>query len=83
MTTESGADSEAKQPLENKETDRGKSKEAEPTSPQNQPQQLPAAAGHSTPARKEQVRLFITSSSQLSLTASIQKYFCGANIVHA
>lgn len=69
MTTESGADSEAKQPQENKE---GKSKAAEPASPQIQPEQLPAAAGHSTPARKEQVRLFITRCSQLSLTAWIQ-----------
>lgn len=60
MTTESGADSEAKQPQENKE--KGKAKAAaEPTSPQNQPEQLPAAAGHSTPARKEQVSLFITT----------------------
>ncbi|KAM9350109.1 band 4.1-like protein 3b [Symphorus nematophorus] len=54
MTTESGADSEAKQPQENKETEKGKATAAEPTSPQNQPEQLPAAAGHSTPARKEQ-----------------------------
>ncbi|XP_074508053.1 band 4.1-like protein 3b isoform X8 [Sebastes fasciatus] len=54
MTTEPGADSEAKQPQENKETEKGKAKAAEPTSPQNQPEQLPAAAGHSTPARKEQ-----------------------------
>ncbi|XP_075953504.1 band 4.1-like protein 3 isoform X2 [Anarhichas minor] len=53
MTTESGADSEAKQPEENKETEKAKAA-AEPTSPQNQPEQLPAAAGHSTPARKEQ-----------------------------
>ncbi|XP_027144422.1 band 4.1-like protein 3b isoform X11 [Larimichthys crocea] len=54
MTTESGADSEAKQPQENKETEKAKAKAAEPTSPQNQPEELPAAAGHSTPARKEQ-----------------------------
>lgn len=62
MTTESGADSEAKQPQENKETEKGKAKAAsqpsqaaaEPASPQNQPEQLPAAVGHSTPARKEQ-----------------------------
>ncbi|XP_070701695.1 band 4.1-like protein 3 isoform X1 [Pempheris klunzingeri] len=53
MTTESGADSEGKQPQESKETEKGKAA-AEPTSPQNQPEQLPAAAGHSTPARKEQ-----------------------------
>ncbi|XP_063741569.1 band 4.1-like protein 3 isoform X5 [Eleginops maclovinus] len=50
MTTESGADSEAKQPQENKE--KGKAKEA--AKPENQPEELPAAAGHSTPARKEQ-----------------------------
>ncbi|XP_028284017.1 band 4.1-like protein 1 isoform X5 [Parambassis ranga] len=62
MTTESGADSEAKQPQENKEAEKGKAKAAsqpsqaaaEPTSPRNQPEPLPAAAGHSTPARKEQ-----------------------------
>ncbi|XP_042077961.1 band 4.1-like protein 3b isoform X9 [Haplochromis burtoni] len=62
MTTESGADSEAKQPQENKETEKGKAKAAsqpsqvaaEPALPQNQPEQLPAAVGHSTPARKEQ-----------------------------
>lgn len=57
MTTESGADSEAKPPQDNKETEKGKSKAAEPVSPQNQPEPLPAAAGHSTPARKEQVSL--------------------------
>ena len=59
MTTESGADSEAKQPQENKENEKGKA--AEPTSPQNQPEQLPAAAGHSTPARKEQVSPVMTT----------------------
>lgn len=63
MTTESGTDLEAKQPQENKETEKGKSKAAEPASPQNQPEQLPAAAGHSTPARKEQVRLWIQFKS--------------------
>ncbi|XP_054452841.1 band 4.1-like protein 3b [Anoplopoma fimbria] len=56
MTTESGADSEAKQSQENKETEKAKAAAAaaEPASPQNQPEQLPAAAGHSTPARTEQ-----------------------------
>ncbi|XP_030015562.1 band 4.1-like protein 3b isoform X2 [Sphaeramia orbicularis] len=59
MTTETGADSEAKQqqqqPQEKEETEKGKAKAAARTaSPQNQPEQLPAAAGHSTPARKEQ-----------------------------
>uniref|UniRef100_A0A1A7Z468 Erythrocyte membrane protein band 4.1-like 3b n=1 Tax=Iconisemion striatum TaxID=60296 RepID=A0A1A7Z468_9TELE len=53
MTTESGADSEAKQPQENREKRKAKAA-AEPKSPQNQPEQLPAAAGHSTPARKGQ-----------------------------
>lgn len=70
MTTESGADSEAKQPQENKETEKGKAKAAsqpsqvaaEPALPQNQPE-LPAAVGHSTPARKEQVSLFVTTST--------------------
>lgn len=71
MTTETGADAEAKQPQENKETEKEKEKAkvasqpgqaaAEPTSPQNQLEQLPAAAGHSTPARKEQVSLSITT----------------------
>ncbi|XP_034039920.1 band 4.1-like protein 3b isoform X3 [Thalassophryne amazonica] len=54
MTTESGAESEAKPQQENKETEKGKVKDAaEPTSPEVHPEQLPAAAGHSTPARKE------------------------------
>ncbi|XP_054598556.1 band 4.1-like protein 3b isoform X2 [Nothobranchius furzeri] len=53
MTTESGTDSEAKQPQENQEKRKAKAA-AEPKSPQNQPEQLPAAAGHSTPARKGQ-----------------------------
>lgn len=55
MTTESGADSEAKQPQENKEKGIAKAA-AEPVEPENQ-SELPAAAGHSTPARKEQVSL--------------------------
>uniref|UniRef100_A0A3Q2STG2 Erythrocyte membrane protein band 4.1 like 3 n=1 Tax=Fundulus heteroclitus TaxID=8078 RepID=A0A3Q2STG2_FUNHE len=57
MTTESGADSEAKQPQAKKEAEKEKTKAAgDPASPQKQPEQLPAAVGHSTPARKEQVR---------------------------
>uniref|UniRef100_A0A8D3APF5 FERM domain-containing protein n=1 Tax=Scophthalmus maximus TaxID=52904 RepID=A0A8D3APF5_SCOMX len=59
MTTESGADSEAKQPQENKAANPASQPSqaaAEPASPQNQPEQLPAAVGHSTPARKEQVK---------------------------
>ncbi|MEQ2177408.1 hypothetical protein GOODEAATRI_003208 [Goodea atripinnis] len=48
-------DSEAKQPQANKEAEKGKTKAAaDPASPQKQPEQLPAAVGHSTPARKEQ-----------------------------
>uniref|UniRef100_A0A674N3V7 Erythrocyte membrane protein band 4.1 like 3 n=1 Tax=Takifugu rubripes TaxID=31033 RepID=A0A674N3V7_TAKRU len=66
MTTESGADSEAKQPQENKETEKGISKAAEPASPV----QLPAAAGHSTPARKQQVRLDSLDEDQLSHSSS-------------
>ncbi|XP_015237703.1 PREDICTED: band 4.1-like protein 3 isoform X2 [Cyprinodon variegatus] len=55
MTTESGADSEAKQPQANKEAEKGKTKAAaDPASPQKQPEQLPAAVGHSTPTRKDQ-----------------------------
>ncbi|XP_068604908.1 band 4.1-like protein 3b isoform X1 [Brachionichthys hirsutus] len=54
MTTESGADAEAKQPQENAEAEKKKANENEPALPQTQPEQLPAAAGHSTPARKEQ-----------------------------
>lgn len=65
MTTESGTDSEAKQPQENKETEKEKAKAAEAASPQNQPVQLPAAAGHSTPARKQQVSLGTVASSQM------------------
>uniref|UniRef100_A0A8D3API5 FERM domain-containing protein n=1 Tax=Scophthalmus maximus TaxID=52904 RepID=A0A8D3API5_SCOMX len=59
MTTESGADSEAKQPQENKAANPASQPSqaaAEPASPQNQPEQLPAAVGHSTPARKEQAQ---------------------------
>lgn len=58
MTTESGADSDPKQ------EEKGKAKAASQpgqaaaaASPQTQPEQLPAAAGHSTPAKKEQVGL--------------------------
>ncbi|KAG7460539.1 band 3 isoform X1 [Solea senegalensis] len=55
MTTETGADSEAKQPQDTNETEKGKTKAAaDPASPLKQPEQLPAAVGHSTPARKEQ-----------------------------
>ena len=62
MTTESGTDTGAKQPQENKETEKGKAEAYKPALPQNQPVQLPAAAGHSTPARK-QVRLVTIASS--------------------
>ncbi|XP_059199983.1 band 4.1-like protein 3 [Centropristis striata] len=72
MTTESGADSEAKQPQENKE--KGKAKAAaEPTSPQNLPEQLPAAAGHSTPARKEQEQQEVDQVSHRSSTSRLSR----------
>ncbi|XP_023138757.2 protein 4.1 isoform X13 [Amphiprion ocellaris] len=81
MTTESGADSEAKQLQENKETQKGKGKAAsqpsqaaaEPTSPQNQPEQLPAAAGHSTPARKEQEQIEEDQVSHRSSTSRLSR----------
>ncbi|XP_029970323.1 band 4.1-like protein 3b [Salarias fasciatus] len=73
MTTESGADSEAKQPQE-----KGKGKPAaaaasQPTSPQNQPEQLPAAAGHSTPARKEQDQQDDDQTSHRSSTSRLSR----------
>ncbi|XP_039998656.1 band 4.1-like protein 3 isoform X3 [Xiphias gladius] len=81
MTTESGADSEAKQPQENKETEKGNTKAAaqpsqeaaEPTLPQNQPEQLPAAAGHSTPARKEQEQQEDDQFSHRSSTSRLSR----------
>lgn len=80
MTTESGADSEAK-PQENKETEKAISKAADPTSPENQPAQLPVAAGHSTPVRKEQVRpvsQLLTSAQETKswFTASLTSCSC-------
>ncbi|XP_061834876.1 band 4.1-like protein 3b isoform X12 [Nerophis lumbriciformis] len=55
MTTESGADSEAKQQQqESTETQKENPKAAELALSQNPPEQLPPAVGHSTPARKEQ-----------------------------
>ncbi|KAI3374752.1 hypothetical protein L3Q82_021309 [Scortum barcoo] len=72
MTTESGADSEAKQPQENKEKAKAKAA-AEPTSPQNQPEQLPAAAGHSTPARKEQEQQEEDQVSHRSSTSRLSR----------
>ncbi|KAM7400245.1 hypothetical protein PAMA_004783 [Pampus argenteus] len=77
MTTESGADSEAKQQQENKETEKGKAAAAaataEPDSPQNQPEQLPAAVGHSTPARKEQEQQEEDQVSHRSSTSRLSK----------
>ncbi|CAJ1072575.1 band 4.1-like protein 3b isoform X14 [Xyrichtys novacula] len=66
---ESGADSEARQ---NKETEKGKAKAAEPTSPQNQTE-LPAAAGHSTPARKEQEPQEEDQTSHRSSTSRLSR----------
>lgn len=65
MTTESGADSEAKQPQDNKETEKKKAKAAADSTPL--PEQLPAAVGHSTPAKKEQVRSFSSYLTKLFL----------------
>ncbi|XP_040027586.2 band 4.1-like protein 3b isoform X11 [Gasterosteus aculeatus] len=81
MTTESGADSEAKQPRENKETEKEKGKAkaaaaaaaAEPASPQNQPEQFPAAAGHSTPARKEQEQQEVDQVSHRSSISRLSR----------
>ncbi|XP_072220581.1 band 4.1-like protein 3b isoform X2 [Leuresthes tenuis] len=74
MTTESGADSEAKQPQENKEANKGKATAAaEPTSPQNKPEQLPAAAGHSTPAKKEQEQQEEDQVSHRSSTSRLSR----------
>lgn len=78
MTTET--DAEAKQPQENKEAEKAKAKAAsqpgqaaaEPTSPQNQPEQLPTAAGQSTPARKEQVSLSITTFTSSFLDLGLE-----------
>ncbi|XP_076004417.1 band 4.1-like protein 3 isoform X2 [Genypterus blacodes] len=85
MTTEPGADSEAKpqQQQENKEAEKGKVKAstqaaaaaaaAEPASPQVLPEQLPAAAGHSTPARKEQETQEEDQVSHRSSTSRLSK----------
>ncbi|XP_056247035.1 band 4.1-like protein 3b isoform X9 [Seriola aureovittata] len=81
MTTESGADSEAQQPQENKESEKGKAKAAsqpsqaaaEPTLPQSQPELLPAAAGHSTPARKEQEQQEEDQVSHRSSTSRLSR----------
>ncbi|KAG7220888.1 hypothetical protein INR49_017738, partial [Caranx melampygus] len=71
-------DSEAKQPQENKE---GKAKAAsqpsqaaaEPSFPQSPPEQLPAAAGHSTPARKEQEQQEEDQVSHRSSTSRLSR----------
>ncbi|XP_043989568.1 band 4.1-like protein 3b isoform X5 [Gambusia affinis] len=74
MTTESGADSEANQPQAKKEAEKEKSKAAaDPASPQNQPEQLPAAVGHSTPARKEQEQQEEDQESQRSSTSRLSR----------
>ncbi|XP_035994388.1 band 4.1-like protein 3b isoform X21 [Fundulus heteroclitus] len=74
MTTESGADSEAKQPQAKKEAEKEKTKAAaDPASPQKQPEQLPAAVGHSTPARKEQEQQEEDQESHRSSTSRLSK----------
>ncbi|XP_027875706.1 band 4.1-like protein 3b isoform X7 [Xiphophorus couchianus] len=67
-------DSEAKQPQAKKEAEKGKSKAAaDPASPQNQPEQLPAAVGHSTPARKEQEKQEEDQESHRSSTSRLSR----------
>ncbi|XP_023191753.1 band 4.1-like protein 3 isoform X4 [Xiphophorus maculatus] len=67
-------DSEAKQPQAKKEAEKGKSKAAaDPASPQNQPEQLPAAVGHSTPARKEQEQQEEDQESHRSSTSRLSR----------
>ncbi|XP_061654474.1 band 4.1-like protein 3 isoform X13 [Phyllopteryx taeniolatus] len=75
MTTESGTDSEAKQQQQEESTEALKEnlKAAEPASPQNQPEQLPAAVGHSTPARKEQETQEDDQESRQSSTSRLSR----------
>ncbi|XP_051944226.1 band 4.1-like protein 3b isoform X6 [Hippocampus zosterae] len=76
MTTESGADSEAKQQQqqeESTETPSENPKAAEPATPQNLPEQLPAAVGHSTPARKEQETQEDDQESRQSSTSRLSR----------
>lgn len=76
MTTETGPDSEAKQPQqqESKETEKDKAKAASQSgSPQNQPEQLPAAVGHSTPARKQQEQQEEDQVSHQSSTSRLSR----------
>ncbi|XP_036072375.1 protein 4.1 isoform X7 [Oryzias melastigma] len=70
MTTESG--SESKQPQENKEAEKSKAAE-EQTSPQNQAEKFPAAAGHSTPAKREQEQQGEDQVSHRSSTSRLSK----------
>ncbi|XP_067109945.1 band 4.1-like protein 3 isoform X7 [Osmerus mordax] len=75
MTTESGADSDPKQPEKGKE--KGKSGQpcqvppAATSSPQSSP--LPAAAGHSTPVRKEQGQIEEDQASHQSSTSRLSR----------
>ncbi|XP_061694730.1 band 4.1-like protein 3a isoform X2 [Syngnathoides biaculeatus] len=77
MTTESGTDSEAKQHQQQQEESTGAPKEnpkaAEAASPQNHPEQLPAAVGHSTPARKEQETQEDDQDSRQSSTSRLSR----------
>ncbi|XP_061551242.1 band 4.1-like protein 3 isoform X13 [Phycodurus eques] len=75
MTTESGTDSEAKQQQQEESTEALKEnlKAAEPASPLNQPEQLPAAVGHSTPARKEQETQEDDQESRQSSTSRLSR----------
>lgn len=56
----------------NKEAEKGKAK-ADPASSQNQPEQLPTAVGHSTPARKEQEQQEEDQESHRSSTSRLSR----------
>ncbi|XP_029380339.1 band 4.1-like protein 3b [Echeneis naucrates] len=76
MTTESGVDSEAKQPQEKgnaKAASQPSQAAAEPALSQNQPEQLLDAVGHSTPARKEQEQQEEDQVSHRSSTSRLSK----------
>ncbi|XP_061879305.1 band 4.1-like protein 3 isoform X15 [Entelurus aequoreus] len=82
MTTESGADSEAKQQQqESTETQKENPQAAELALSQNPPEQLPPAVGHSTPARKEQEQQEDQSSHQSSTSRLSRSPLKGAKKV--
>ncbi|XP_054611883.1 band 4.1-like protein 3b isoform X8 [Dunckerocampus dactyliophorus] len=71
MTTKSGADSEARQ----------QQQEEESAKAQNQPEQLPPAVGHSTPARKQQEQQEDDQVSRQSSTSLSRSPLKGAKKV--